>query len=165
MASLIRTAMYVATALVLVVIVVPMDGGALDRPEPLGALQIVGAAIILAGSLVAFWSVLTFAMRGRGTPLPFDPPRRLVLTGPYALVRNPMAIGVGSVLLGVAIFYQSAGVFWVAVVFFLVIHAMVVLYEEPTLRRTFGDDYAAYCARTNRWIPGKPNPSGAGDFQ
>lgn len=76
-----------------------------------------------------------------------------------------MEIGVGLLLLGVAIFYESVAVFWFAAVFVLVIHAMVTLYEEPTLRRTFGEEYVEYCARTNRWIPGRTNPSVTGDSE
>lgn len=68
-------------------------------------------------------------------------------------LRNPMAIGVGSALTGAALFYESWNLAAFAGVFFLIIHLFVVLYEEPTLRRTFGDEYAAYCDAVRRWWP------------
>ena len=56
-------------------------------------VQIAGAAIILAGLTIALWCVIMFAVIGWGTPLPFAPPRRLVLTGPYRFVRHPGYLG------------------------------------------------------------------------
>lgn len=128
----------------------------------MGIVQWAGVAIILAGGALALTCVLTFAVVGRGTPVPVAPPRRLVITGPYRWVRNPMALGVGTALFGVALFYESISVALIAVVFLLGIHAMVVLYEEPTLRRTFGADYAAYCRRVNRWIPSRADDAAGG---
>jgi protein-S-isoprenylcysteine O-methyltransferase Ste14 len=57
---------------------------------------------------------------------------------------------------GVSLFYESLSFFLVAALFMLALHAFVVLYEEPTLRRTFGTEYASYCATVNRWLPGRP---------
>lgn len=156
MPGLVRTVMYVAVFAGVVVIFVPVEalqGIGLSRPDELGLLQFVGIAITLIGLAIALWSVVTFALVGRGTPLPFDPPRHLVRVGPYAFVRNPMAIGVGSVLLGVAVFYRSAAVFAFTMLFMLVIQAMVTLYEEPILRQTFGAEYDTYCSQVKRWVP------------
>jgi len=76
---------------------------------------------------------------------------------PWAVsfVRNPMYIGAGMTLAGAALFYQSLSIFIYTGVFFLITHLFVVLYEEPTLRRTFGDEYEAYFRRVRRWAPGK----------
>jgi len=115
--------------------------------------QVLGVIVAVFGVSLALWCVLVFAVVGRGTPLPFDPPRRLVVRGPYRFVRNPMAVGVGSALTGAALFYESWNLAAFAGVFFLIIHLFVVLYEEPTLRRTFGDEYAAYCDAVRRWWP------------
>ncbi len=99
------------------------------------------------------WCILTFALLGRGTPAPFDPPRRLVVRGPYRYVRNPMYLGAGLALAGAALFYET-GVLWAYAGGFLVLtHLLVVLYEEPTLRRTFGEDYETYCRQVRRWWP------------
>jgi len=85
--------------------------------------------------------------------LTFDPPRRLVAQGPYRLVRNPLYLGAGLALAGAALFYQSLAVLGYAAVFLLVTHAFVVVYEEPTLRRTLDEDYEAYSRRVGRWWP------------
>ena len=61
----------------------------------------------MAGGALALWCILAFALVGKGTPAPFDPPRRLVVAGPYRYVRNPMYIGAGLALTGAAMFYGS----------------------------------------------------------
>ena len=71
-----------------------------------GPLHVSGAIVLILGASLALWCVLLFAVVGRGTPLPFDPPR-LVVRGPYRLVRNPMALGVGSVVAGAGLLYES----------------------------------------------------------
>lgn len=116
-------------------------------------MRIPGLILAVAGAIVALWCVGVFAVIGRGTPFPFDPPRRLVVRGPYRFVRNPMALGVGSVLAGGALYYESWPLAVVTGTFFLIIHLFVVLYEEPTLIRMFGDEYAAYRADIHRWLP------------
>lgn len=115
--------------------------------------QIAGVIVGVAGALLALWCVVIFAFFGRGTPLPFDPPRRLVTRGPYRLVRNPMALGVALFLMGSALFYESRAIFAFTALFLLVIHLLVVFYEEPTFRRMFGEDYEAYTRRVRRWWP------------
>jgi protein-S-isoprenylcysteine O-methyltransferase Ste14 len=66
-----------------------------------------------------------------------------------------MYIGAGLAMAGAALFYQSFALFGYLGVFCLVSHAFVAAYEEPTLRRTFGDDYKAYCDRVGRWWPSR----------
>lgn len=108
----------------------------------------IGAAIMLR-------CVWDFAWTGRGTPLPLDPPRRLVVTGLYRYVRNPMYVGMGLFLIGEALVLPAitrelllvVGAAWV------VITGVIVFYEEPTLRRLFSDDYAEYSLHVRRWIP------------
>ncbi len=106
-----------------------------------------------SGAALAVWCILSFALIGRGTPAPFDPPRRLVVRGPYRYVRNPMYLGAGLALAGAALFYRSSVLLAYAGLFLLLMHLAVVLYEEPTLRQTFGEDYEAYCKRVRRWWP------------
>ncbi len=72
-------------------------------------------------------------------------------SGPYRFVRNPMYIGAGLALAGATLFYGSLPLLIYTVAFFLVTHLFVVLYEEPTLRRTFGQDYEMYCSKIKRW--------------
>ena len=126
----------------------------LVRPEAMGARQVMGMIIGVAGSLVALWCVFTFASVGKGTPAPFDPPRRLVVRGPYRFVRNPMYLGAAMALLGAALFYQSLILASYCAFFLLVIHFFLISYEEPALRKNFGDEYETYCNRVRRWIPG-----------
>jgi protein-S-isoprenylcysteine O-methyltransferase Ste14 len=123
------------------------------RPATLAAPQVAGTVLGVVGAAVALWCILTFATIGKGTPAPFDPPRRLVIRGPYRFVRNPMYIGAGLALASAALFYESLPLLGYAALFFLVTHTFVVLYEEPTLRRTFGPDYEAYCRQVRRWLP------------
>jgi protein-S-isoprenylcysteine O-methyltransferase Ste14 len=122
-------------------------------PARFGPSQLAGTLVAFAGAAVAVWCILTFVVSGRGTPAPFDPPRRLVVSGPYRYVRNPMYLGAGLALAGAALFYES-GALWAYTGGFLVLmHLAVVLYEEPTLKQTFGEDYETYCRRVRRWLP------------
>lgn len=119
----------------------------------IGPAQIAGIALAAAGAIVALWCIFTFATVGRGTPAPFDPPRRLVDRGPYRLIRNPMYLGAGLAMAGAALYYRSLALLAYIGAFLLATHLFVLAYEEPTLRRTFGADYEAYCKRTGRWWP------------
>ena len=107
-----------------------------------------------AGTAIAIWCVYTFASVGRGTPAPFDPPKRLVITGPYYYVRNPMYMAAGFALGGIALFYESMMLLLYTGLFFLATHLFVVWYEEPTLRRTFDQEYNVYSRKVRRWWPG-----------
>jgi protein-S-isoprenylcysteine O-methyltransferase Ste14 len=124
------------------------------RPAALGLPQGAGMIVAGAGMLIALSCISTFVFIGRGTPAPFDPPRRLVIRRPYRFVRNPMYIGAGLALAGAALFYQAVSLLIYAGVFLLVAHLFVVLHEEPTLAANFGPDYEAYCHRVRRWLPG-----------
>jgi protein-S-isoprenylcysteine O-methyltransferase Ste14 len=122
-------------------------------PAALGLPQIAGMVVGAAGAALALWCVLAFAFVGKGTPAPFDPPRRLVVRGPYERVRNPMYVGATLALAGAALFYRSGALLAYAVLFLALTHLFVIAYEEPTLRRTFGADYDAYCRQASRWWP------------
>ena len=151
MFALIRALTYGSILVGLVLLYVPTPG--IQRPAATGLWQIIGMGVGAAGVVLALWCVFTFALIGKGTPVPLDPPRRLVVRGPYRFVRNPMAIGVGLVLSGTSLFYRSWLLLGYTALFFLIIHLLVVLYEEPTLSRTFGAPYEAYCERVGRWWP------------
>jgi protein-S-isoprenylcysteine O-methyltransferase Ste14 len=115
-----------------------------------------GLVPLTFGLAIFAWCVIIFAARGRGTLAPWDAPRRFVATGPYRRVRNPMYVGVGSVVLGEAIVFGSMALALYGVVLALVWHAFVVLWEEPSLERTFGDEYRTYRANVPRWLPRLP---------
>ncbi|MFZ0584454.1 MAG: isoprenylcysteine carboxylmethyltransferase family protein [Candidatus Acidiferrales bacterium] len=126
------------------------------RPQTIALPQIVGMLIVAADALIALSCIFTFATIGEGTPAPFDPPRRLVIRGPYRYVRNPMYLGATLALSGAAFFYRSLPLLAYAAAFLLACHLFVLIYEEPTLRRTFGTNYEAYCDRVSRWWPHAP---------
>lgn len=123
------------------------------RPADIRVPQVAGMLVAVIGAALAVACILTFVFVGKGTPAPFDPPRRLVIRGPYRFVRNPMYLGAGLALSGAALFYQSIPLLGYAGLFLLVTHVFVVFYEEPALRRTFGGDYDGYCRRVGRWWP------------
>ena len=123
------------------------------RPAAMGWEQIAGITVGVAGAAIALWCVGAFAWTGKGTPAPFDPPRRLVIQGPYRWVRNPMYIGASTALAGAALFYKAMPLVIFVCIFLLAAHLFVVNYEEPTLRRSFGQDYEAYCKQVKRWRP------------
>jgi len=151
-----RTIIYATLFIAFVLIYLPsrvMSWTGLARPAAMGGPQILGILLGIAGALIALSCIVAFAWIGKGTPAPFDPPRRLVVRGPYRLVRNPMYIGAVLVLTGSALFYESAPLLAYCGLLFLAAHLVVVFYEEPTLRRSFGPDYEAYCDRVRRWWP------------
>ncbi len=120
-----------------------------------GILQILSAVFILCGALIYFWCVWDFAVIGRGTPAPIDAPRCLVIKGLYRYVRNPMYIGVLTVILGWAGFYNSYEILRYAVLVWLIFYGIIMIIEEPILQRQFGESYKVYCKQVKRWIPTK----------
>lgn len=124
------------------------------RPAEIQLPQIAGAFICAAGAVIALWCVGTFISLGKGTPAPFDPPRRLVVRGPYRFVRNPMYIGMALALSGAALFYLSWPLLLYGCALFVFSSLVVLVYEEPTLRKAFGEDYDNYCHSVRRWLPG-----------
>jgi protein-S-isoprenylcysteine O-methyltransferase Ste14 len=121
-------------------------------------LRPVGFAVGLAGALLTAWCVGMFVTIGEGTPVPFDAPRKFVAAGPYRYVRNPMYIGVTTLVAGVGLMLGSASVVAVAALFVLAAHAFVTLYEEHSLERRFGDSYRSYKRRVRRWAPAISRP-------
>ena len=163
---LIRALTYAALFIGFFLVFVParvLAWSGIVRPVEVGAAQIAGVIIGASGAALALWCIGTFIVIGRGTPAVFDPPRRLVIVGPYKFVRNPMYIGAAFALAGAALFYGSWVLLWYCVAFALITHLFVVAYEEPTLRATFGDAYDRYCQRVHRWWPkpkrGESEPS------
>jgi protein-S-isoprenylcysteine O-methyltransferase Ste14 len=156
---LIRAATYAAVFVGLFLVFLPgqiLGEFGVVRPSRWGGVELAGATLVLAGLALTIWCILSFAVLGRGTPAPFDPPRYLVIRGPYRFVRNPMYLGAVLALLGAAVFYRSAGLLAYAGTFLVVTHLFVIGYEEPTLSRAFGEDYRSYRGTVHRWIPKRP---------
>jgi protein-S-isoprenylcysteine O-methyltransferase Ste14 len=129
----------------------------ITRGDPIGAPGYVAAAAVLAllGGALYLWCVWNFALIGRGTPAPIDPPRKLVVRGPYRYVRNPMYVCVLAAILAWAVLFRSLPVGLYACGVGAIFHLFVVLYEEPHLRKAFGAEYEDYCARVGRWLPSR----------
>ncbi len=156
MLVLFRAITYATLFIGLLLVFVPdqiLAAAGIARPGEIGAMQIAGMLVVVAGAALAIASILTFAFVGKGTPAPFDPPRQLVVAGPYRWVRNPMYIGAGLVLLGASMFYGSIGLVLYTIAFWSAAHLFVLFYEEPVLRRKFGPDYEAYTTSHRRWMP------------
>ncbi|MGH7426761.1 MAG: methyltransferase family protein [Gemmatimonadales bacterium] len=156
MVILIRAGVYAALFIGFLLVFLPvrvLAWSGITAPERLGIAQVLGGLLAAAGAMLAVSCIVTFAVIGRGTPAPFDPPRRLVVRGPYRLLRNPMYVGAGAALLGAALYYESWQLALYAAGFLLVMELFVRLYEEPILRKTFGREYDDYCRRVGRWWP------------
>ena len=139
-----------------VLIWVPLWLSADGDPLEAGAIQWVGLPLLSIGAAGLSWCIWDFGRSGKGTLAPVDPPRFVVRSGLYRFVRNPMYVSVLLALAGEALLFGSLRlVAWWAFVA-IVIHVFVVAYEEPTLRRQFGADYAAYCSAVARWRPRRP---------
>ena len=159
MFTLMRALTYAVFFMGFVLVFLPgqlLQWSGVTRPSHIGVPQIAGACLVILGGGLALWCIAAFAVVGRGTPAPFDPPRRLVVSGPYHFVRNPMYAGAGLALGGAAVFYQSVVLAGYTLLFFAVTHWFVRGYEEPILRDSFGPDYEAYCRRVRRWWPIPP---------
>jgi len=111
------------------------------------AVIIVGVAAYLH---TAFWG---FAATGRGTPAPIAPTKILVVRGLHRFVRNPMYIGVALIVAGQAWLFHSAAIAMYLAVLLIIFHLFVLFYEEPALKKQFGEEYARYRVRVPRWVP------------
>lgn len=149
---LVKTLIFTLLVPTTVTVVLPylvLPGGDFE----IGPVRYLGVPLVALGGAVYLRCAWDFARVGLGTPAPIDPPRKLVAGGLYRQVRNPMYLGVLSVLLGEGLFFESRRVLGLALFAFLASHLFVVSYEEPTLRRKFGADYEEYCRAVPRWIP------------
>jgi len=129
--------------------------GGFAKPES-GLLTWLGALVIVLGAAIYFRCAWEFAVRGLGTPAPISPTKFLVTTALHRYVRNPMYIGVALVIVGEAALFRSLHLVEYAAAMLLTAHVFVVFYEEPTLRRTFGESYEQYRRAVPRWIPSIP---------
>jgi len=125
------------------------------EPALLGfpGFRTIGVVMIAVGLPVLLDSFARFAIQGLGTPAPVAPPQHLVVTGLYRCVRNPMYVGVSSLILGQGLLFGSIRILEYGLVVWLAFFLFVLLYEEPALRRKFGDEYRKFCAQVPRWIP------------
>lgn len=125
-------------------------------PSPIfdpGPLRYLALPLGLLGLAVYVRCAWDFGARGGGTPAPIDPPKALVAEGLYRYSRNPMYVGVLLMLLAECVWFGSlALVLWTLAIFSM-FQAFILLYEEPTLRRSFGPAYERFCREVPRWLP------------
>lgn len=119
----------------------------------IGVLRYLAIIPFMLGSLISLWCILLFLTEGRGTPAIYASPKRLVISGPYKYVRNPMQIGVLLMLYSESIFFESPALLLYALIISFGFHLLVVLYEEKKLEQSFGESYESYRKYTNRWLP------------
>lgn len=116
-----------------------------------------GAALAIllftAGGAIYSWCVWDFASFGRGTPAPIDAPKSLVVRGLYRYTRNPMYVGVLTLILGWVALSGAFRLLVYAACVWSCFHLFILYYEEPHLRKTFGESYESYTARVGRWLP------------
>jgi protein-S-isoprenylcysteine O-methyltransferase Ste14 len=126
--------------------------GKLGWSLPAGA-KVPGIVLLALGGALGLSCICVFVARGRGTPAPFDAPKEFVAAGPYQYSRNPMYIGGLFLLAGLGLWERSISILLMTAVVFGIVHLVVRLYEEPALKKTFGNSYLDYCRRVPRWIP------------
>ena len=115
--------------------------------------QIVLRLLLFAGAAIYLWCAWDFSVKGLGTPAPIDAPINLVVNGLYRFVRNPMYVGVFLLVASRAIFFWSFPIVLYLALVATSVQLFIVLYEEPHLRKIFGEQYLDYCKRVPRWIP------------
>jgi len=116
-------------------------------------MRLIGGLFIAAGVPVLVDSFARFAVQGFGTPAPVFPTKHLVVTGLYRFVRNPMYVAVVSVIFGQGLLMGNLRILEYGALVWLGFHLFVLVYEEPTLRATYGPEYEQFCAAVPRWLP------------
>ena len=118
-----------------------------------GVARSLAFPLWLIGTLIIIWCSVDMVRRGRGTPAHFDPPKKLVITGLYCYVRNPVYLGALLVQLGYVAWFGSGIMISYFLFFILAYHILIVFVEEPILRKKFSAAYDEYSRNVPRWIP------------
>jgi len=127
--------------------------GKLESYQLMTLSIVSGGILILVGLSIIWTTVSLFTDYGKGTPAPYSPPKILVAIGIYRHVRNPMMIGVWSVLIGEASLFMSIGILIWFLIFFITSILFVIVWEEKDLESRFGEYYCEYKRNVPRWIP------------
>jgi protein-S-isoprenylcysteine O-methyltransferase Ste14 len=113
----------------------------------------LGVVLLVLGGMLVVETIARFALQGLGTPAPIAPTKTLVVTGSYRFVRNPMYEGVISLIVGQGLLFGSLATLVYGLFGWLIVHLFVLGYEEPTLSRSYGEQYERYRANVRRWLP------------
>lgn len=149
-----------AVAPVLVAAIVPawITGWRFSEPWfGLAATRWAGGALIVTGTAGLVDSFVRFVLVGRGTPAPYYHPERLVISGLYRYLRNPMYVAILAAVAGQALLFADRTLLLYAAGLWMMFHIFVVWYEEPLLRSRFGAQYKQYCRAVRRWSPLRGN--------
>jgi protein-S-isoprenylcysteine O-methyltransferase Ste14 len=128
----------------------------LSGPDQWSLTQFVAVLLLSIGAVILFKSIWSFARVGKGTLAPFDETQKLIVVGLYRYVRNPMYIGVITILLAESWFFWSIRLLTYTAFCFVVANILIIGYEENRLRYKYGDEFRHYCEYVGRWIPGEP---------
>jgi len=118
-----------------------------------GIFSYLAFPLWVIGIVTLVWCFWDFVQKGKGTPAPLEPPKELVVSGLYKYVRNPMYVGVFTVLIGHFLWFGYWNLLIYAVIFLIPVHLFVTLYEEPYLKKNFGVIYEKYLNEVPRWFP------------
>lgn len=114
---------------------------------------VISVPILAVGIVFVTWCILSF-LRARGTPVPLNPPKKLVDTGLYAVSRNPMLTGLFAILFGLGILWNSLFLMLVFTPLFVLLNVLELKHiEEPELLRRLGEPYRDYRKRVPMFIP------------
>lgn len=143
------------TSLILPVTVLILVPLAIEKDIAIKTISalVVGLLLMLAGLAIMAITIFKFITVGKGTLAPWFPTGKLLVGGLYCYVRNPMIIGVLTVLFGESIAILSLHILIWTGLFFLINQIYFLVYEEPTLEKRFGEEYRSYKSRVPRWIP------------
>jgi protein-S-isoprenylcysteine O-methyltransferase Ste14 len=130
-----------------------LTGWDVREPPPHWLLRVFGWALLAAGLVVLLSAFARFVVEGLGTPAPVAPTERLVVGGLYRYVRNPMYLAVAATIVGQALVLGRPVLLLYVAAFGVTVAAFVRWYEEPTLRRRYGDEYDAYRRAVPAWLP------------
>src|SRR5258705_7969464 len=104
-------------------------------------LLYVALTLFFTGAVLLFSGAYYLVLRGEGTPLPFDPPKRMVVAGPYARLQHPMMLGFLYIAFAEAFWCYSVSLCFYAALLTLLANLYLTYIEEPGLEKRFGDDY------------------------
>lgn len=137
----------------MVAIVIPWwIAGGIPHIHEWTALSWTGFSLFTAGAAITLICIYSFMTKGAGTLSPADPTTKLVVSGLYHYSRNPMYVGVTLMLLGDALILQQRSVWIYGASVFLAFNLFIAFFEEPRLRKDFGDAYTTYCEKVRRWL-------------
>ena len=155
MGLFLKTALFTVIVPGTVAVLVPLFFVA-DRTVVGGPTLWLAIVLFTLGIVLYLRIAWDFAVIGKGTPAPIDPPKRLVTRGLYRYSRNPMYISILTIIAAWAALFESAVLVVYAVVMFVIYSLIVRFFEEPHLAREFGHEYEEYAERVGRWLPRIP---------